>query len=94
MGYANDFEITEEERLDILHVRQWCKAAHVQDTDALSAFNDGRGVFDVTPHAVKLETFIAQNAISEIVQRTTDGLLPWINALVNNRRLHFAFKKR
>ena len=36
----------EQEQTDIQTVRDWCRASHVDDRDALISFNIGRGVFD------------------------------------------------
>jgi hypothetical protein len=86
--------LSDNEKWDIADVRQWCKSAHVQDSDALAAFHGGRGVFDVLPGAVKLEQFISKNGLADQVQRSPDGNLPSMTGLVNNRLLHLAFKKR
>lgn len=89
MEHDTEFEISEEEKLDIASVRKWSKSPHVQDADALSAFREGRGVFDVGPHGSKLEAFIALNRLR--VRRGADGGVLRMTALVDNRPVYFAF---
>jgi len=43
------------EMLDVAYVRRQKNSAHVSDEDALTAFCDGRGVFDVDLHCRKLD---------------------------------------
>jgi hypothetical protein len=86
--------ISEREKWDIAGVRQWCKSAHVDDPDALSAFHEGRGVFDVLLHAPKLERFISEHGLKDLVARSPGGYLPYMSGLANNEPLYFAFKKR
>lgn len=51
------------EMLDIAYVRRKTNTAHVSDEDALAAFSDGRGVFDVDLHCRKLDAFVARHKI-------------------------------
>jgi hypothetical protein len=66
---------------------------HVDDADALAAFHAGRGVFDVTAHGVKLEAFIKEHGLQEVVARKADGSLPSGNLLLNNRLVYVAYER-
>jgi len=56
-------ELDTREMLDIADIRRRTKAAHVSDEDALAAFSDGRGVFDVDLHCRRLDAFIAEHKL-------------------------------
>jgi len=78
----------ELEKLDISLVKQWCKAEHVNSPDAMAAFDGGRGVFDVSLQARKLDAFISRNALQNQVYRNS------VTGLLIKGRVHFAFKSK
>jgi len=85
--------LEEQERFDIESVRQWCKSAHVDDDDALEAFNSGRGVFDVDPYGVKLSSFFEKHRGLEPRTAPNGSYPAMLNGLVNNRPIYFGFKR-
>ena len=78
----------ELENLNVSLVREWCKSEHVESLDAMTAFNNGRGVFDVSPQARKLDEFIREHGLQNQVRRSS------LAALLNNGTVHFAFKSK
>jgi hypothetical protein len=56
--------------MDIAFVRARTGIAHVSDPDALAAFSDGRGVFDVDPDCRKLDAFVAKHGFARWRKRT------------------------
>ena len=75
------------EMLDIADIRRRTKAAHVSDEDALAAFSDGRGVFDVDLHCRKLDAFVAKHKIEADI--CCEELLPCASPLINSRPVYF-----
>ena len=75
------------ESLDVAYVRRRKSAAHVSDEDALSAFSDGRGVFDVDLHCRKLDAFVARHNLEADIY--TEDLLPCANPEIGNRPVYF-----
>ena len=75
------------EILDVAYVRRRTKAAHVSDEDALTAFSDGRGVFDVDLHCRKLDAFVADHKLEADVY--TEDLLPCADPEIGNRPVYF-----
>ena len=71
------------EMLDIAYVRRRTDSAHIYDDDALAAFSDGRGVFDVDPHCRKLDAFVARYNIEAEIY--SEELLPCANPQIGNR---------
>jgi hypothetical protein len=66
--------ITGQEAADIAFVRARTGMVHVSDREALAAFTDGRGVFDVDLHCRKLDAFIAKQKLQARIR--SDDLLP------------------
>ena len=52
-----------QEATDIAFVRARTGMVHVSDPEALAAFTDGRGTFDVDPHCRKLDAFVAKHKL-------------------------------
>jgi hypothetical protein len=75
-----------EDQTDIQSVRQWCKASHVEDLDALVSFATGRGVFDVSAGGMKLELFLQQHSLAGRCYRNS------FTGLCGNRPIYMAFK--
>jgi hypothetical protein len=75
------------EMLDIAYVRRHTKSAHVSDEDALTAFSDGRGVFDVDLHCRKLDAFVAKHRLEADI--LSEELLPCANPEIGNRPVYF-----
>ena len=75
------------EMLDVAYVRRRTEAAHVSDKDALTAFSDGRGVFDVDLHCRKLDAFVAKHKLEADIY--TEDLLPCANPEIGNRPVYF-----
>ena len=73
--------------LDIAFVRGRTDALHVSDQDALAAFSDGRGVFDVDPHCRNLDAFIEEHKIDARIYY--EDLLPCANPELGNRPVYF-----
>ena len=78
----------ELEKLNIRLVREWCNSEHVESPDAMAAFNNGRGVFDVSPQAQKLDEFIRKHGLQNQVRRGS------LAALLNDGTVHFVFKSK
>jgi hypothetical protein len=77
-----------QEDVDISPVKAWCKAAHVEDPDAVSALIEGRGVFDVSPSGQKMDAFVKEHALQNHVQRGD------FTGLAGHRKIYFAFKSK
>jgi hypothetical protein len=75
------------EVLDIAYVRLRTKSAHVSDEDALTAFSDERGVFDVDLHCRKLDAFVAKHRLEADI--LSEELLPCANPEIGNRPVYF-----
>jgi hypothetical protein len=75
------------EMLDIAYVRRRTNSVHVADEDALAAFSDGRGVFDVDLHCRKLDAFVAKHKIEADI--CCEELLPCASPQMNNRPVYF-----
>jgi hypothetical protein len=75
------------ETLDIAYVRRVTTCAHVSDEDALAAFSDGRGIFDVDRHCRKLDAFVAKHKIEADI--SCEDLLPCANPELGNRLVYF-----
>ena len=75
----------EQEQADILSVRRWCKAAHVEDGDALQCFGNGQGVFDVSADGMKLDRFLRRYKLLKCYRNSFTGLC-------GNRVIHMAFR--
>jgi hypothetical protein len=73
--------------LDVAYVRRRTEAAHVSDKDALTAFSDGRGVFDVDLHCRILDAFVAMHKLEADIY--TENLLPCANPEIGNRPVYF-----
>jgi hypothetical protein len=74
MGSTSQVTIDIQEAKDIAFVRAHKGMVHVSDPQALSAFTDGRGVFDVDLHCRKLEAFMANHKLHYRID--SEGLLP------------------
>jgi len=75
------------EMLDIAYVRRQTNSAHVSDADALAAFSDGRGVFDVDLHCRKLDAFVAKHKIEANIY--CEEFLPCANHQIGSRPVYF-----
>ena len=75
------------EMLDIAYVRRQTNNAHVSDEDALAAFSDGRGIFDVDLHCRKLDAFVAMHKIEPDIY--CEELLPCANPQLGRRPVYF-----
>jgi hypothetical protein len=75
------------EMLNIAYVRRRTSSAHVYDEDALVAFSDGRGVFDVDQHCRKLDAFVAKYKIEAEIY--LEELLPCANPQIGGRPVYF-----
>ena len=84
---ARGAEMETRELLDIAFIRRQTNIAHVSDQNALDAFLDGRGVFDVDPHCRKLDAFVAKHKIEADVY--SEDLLPCANPDLANRPVYF-----
>lgn len=62
--------------------------AHVSDEDAVPAFSDGRGVFDVDPHCWKLDAFILKHKLEARIE--SEDLLPGATEASGNRPVYYA----
>ncbi len=83
-----------QEEIDITSVRMWAKSAHVDDAGGEKAFEEGRGVFDVTPHGAKLTKFFDEHPdLRSAARLDPSGFYPHMKALVNNRPVYFAFRR-
>jgi hypothetical protein len=89
---GEDLPIDGREQFNIESVRQWCKSSHVLDTDAASAFSEGRGIFDVDPEARRLIRFFKQHPELRQIRRDQVDFLS-IDALPDHRRVYFAFRR-
>ena len=76
------------EQDDINSVKAWCKAAHVEDLDAVAALEDGRGVFDVSQTGYKLDAFVRKHELENQVQRGN------FTGLAGHRKIYLAFKSK
>jgi hypothetical protein len=74
-----------EEQADIQSVRQWCKAAHVEDGDALQRFGNRQGVFDVSANGEKLELFLRRYKLTKCYRDI-------FTALCGDRLVYMAFR--
>jgi hypothetical protein len=77
----------EQEMVDIAFVRRRTGMAHVFDSDALTAFSDGRGVFDIDPHCRWLDAFIAKHKLEARIE--SEDLLPGENELSAKRPVYY-----
>ena len=65
---------------------------HVGDPNVLSSFNAGKMIFDVTPHAERLEAFVQQHGLQHVARRGMGDNFPSMNILVKNRRVYITKK--
>jgi len=79
--------IDTREMLDVAYVRRQTDAAHVSDENALTAFSDGRGIFDVDRHCRKLDAFVAEHKLEADIY--SEDLLPCANLEIGNRPVYF-----
>src|ERR1700722_5931687 len=78
---------TEQEGTDIAFVRTRTGMVHVSDPEALAAFIDGRGVFDVDPHCRKLDTFVARHKLE--CRLDSEDLLPSLSSGSESRPVYY-----
>ena len=78
---------SQQEMIDIAFVKRRTGMAHVFDPDALSAFSDGRGVFDIDPHGRWLDAFIAKNKLEARIE--SENLLPGETETSAKRPVHY-----
>ena len=77
----------EQEAIDLAFVRARTGMLHVSDPEALAAFTDGRGVFDVDQHCKKLDAFVAKHNLE--ARLDSEDLLPGVNSLSERRPVYF-----
>jgi hypothetical protein len=78
---------SERERIDIAFVRKQVGVPHLSDPDALAAFADGRGIFDVDAHCRKLDAFIAEHKLEAVID--SECLLPCADPQAEKRPVYF-----
>jgi len=76
-----------QEAKDIAFVRAHKGMVHVSDPEALPAFTDGRGVFDVDLHGRKLDAFVEKHKLEYRID--SEDLLPGINSSSENRPVYY-----
>jgi hypothetical protein len=76
-----------QEATDIAFVRARTGMVHVSDPEALAAFTDGRGTFDVDPHCRKLDAFVAKHKLE--CRLASEDLLPGLNSASENRPVYY-----
>ncbi len=79
--------ITGQEAADIAWVRAQTGRVHVSDREALEAFTEGRGVFDVDLHCRKLDAFIAKHKLQARIE--SEDLLPGENPDAASRPVYY-----
>jgi hypothetical protein len=77
----------EQEEIDIAIVRAQTGMLHVSDPEALAAFTDGRGVFDVDPHCKKLDAFVAKYKLE--YRLDSEDLLPSLDSSSERRPVYY-----
>jgi hypothetical protein len=77
----------EQEAIDIAFVRARTGMVHVSDPEALAAFTDGSGIFDVDPHCRKLDTFVAKHKLE--CRLDSEDLLPGLNSASESRPVYY-----
>ena len=83
----------EQEKSDVRDVLMVSpNLVHVGDPNALDSFNEGRMIFDVRPHAEKLEAFVQKHGLQHVASRGAGGNFPAMNSLVNNRPISITQK--
>lgn len=75
------------EAADIKYVRQRTGMIPVSDPEALAAFSDGPGVFDVDPHCRKLDGFVEKHNLQAEIW--SEALLPAMGPGSENRQVYF-----
>jgi hypothetical protein len=89
-GYQQE-AIDIREAADIAFVRARTGMHHVSDPEALAAFSDGRGVFDVDPHCKKLDAFVAKHKLEALLE--SEDLLPGIGSQSESRPVYYGRAK-
>jgi hypothetical protein len=79
---------TMPEQVDISQMRS-TGIVHVEDPNALDAFQKGILIFDVTEHGKKLEAFALKHRLK---MRMGKNGFPSANLLVNDRPVYFGLK--
>jgi hypothetical protein len=77
---------TEQEATDVAFVRALTGMVHVSDPEALGAFTDGRGVFDVDAHCRKLDAFVAKHKLE--CRLDSEDLLPSLTSAAESRPIY------
>jgi hypothetical protein len=80
------------EAVDIAFVRARTGMHHGSDPEALAAFSDGRGVFDVDPHCRKLDAFVAEHKLEALLE--SEDLLPPAGSQPESRPVYYGRAKR
>jgi hypothetical protein len=75
------------EASDIAFVREQMGIPHVSDPDALAAFTDGRGVFDVDPHCRRLDAFVTKHKLEAHIE--SEDLLPGTDSAPGKRPVYY-----
>jgi hypothetical protein len=75
------------ETIDIEFVRRRTNVPHVSDPDALNAFSDGRGIFDVDPNCRRLDAFVESHKLDALIDSI--ALLPCADPFAEKRPVYF-----
>ena len=76
-----------QEAKDIAFVRAQKGMVHLSDPEALAAFTDGRGVFDVDLHCRKLDAFVAKHKLEYRID--SEDLLPGVDSSSESRPVYY-----
>jgi len=76
-----------QEAKDIAFVKAETGMVHVCDPEALAAFTDGSGVFDVDPHCRKLDAFVAKHKLEYRIE--SEDLLASLDSSSENRPVYY-----
>ena len=76
-----------QEVKDIAFVKARTGMVHVCDPEALAAFTDGTGVFDVDLRCRKLDAFVAKHKLEYRIE--SEDLLPSLDSSSENRPVYY-----
>jgi hypothetical protein len=75
------------ETIDIRFERARRSMTHVSDPEALAAFGNGSGVFDIDPHCRKLDAFVDRHKLDAIIE--SEDLLPCADPHAGKRPVYY-----